>query len=105
MKNKMNIKKILLWSLVGLIALVGGIFFFKKKSDTSNLEGKRKGIVPLSDAEAQNFLNTYSDLTNYWVNNPHLSNNYSNILEWAKAWWVNHGIADGRTFESKVRIW
>ena len=73
-------------------------------SGTNDLEGKRNGTIPLSDAEAQNLLNTYSDLEKWYYANPDLTGGMP-LLEWIKFWWVKYGIADGRTFESKVKIW
>lgn len=91
--------------IIGALILgVAGFAMMTKKSG-NNLEAKRKGEVPLSDTEAQNYLNTYSDLAPYYNSHSHLQDEFGSMIEWAKYHWANHGMHEGRTFESSVPIY
>lgn len=102
-------KKLLLW-LGGIALAVFGIIFFVKKGSSSNnakiLEGKKAGQIPLSDQEASNLLNAYSDLPKYYSDNyGELKNVYPDVLSWVKWWWANYGYKDNRSFESPAKVW
>ena len=82
---------------LALLAVVAVVMLLPKKGG-NNLEAKRRGETPLSDAEAQNYLNTYSDLAPYYNAHPHLASEFGNMIEWGKWHWANYGRHEGRNF-------